>query len=185
MLLFLHVMLESCDLWLPKAHIVLMVLAVKNSQLKMAFCDCSKEWGDLSRVSVSSNPCGFRSIWCIRHVTLTYMWCVSGSLYMSRLDIRWQSQNHFLCCTWHDVFMTPVMQLVPAQDFFLWGPILVFFLILDHMDMATDALFLGTAVACSDQISSAYQQLGCHFGHRAVRTTIHTETSSIQRVAFL
>eukprot|EP00434_Breviolum_minutum_P020080 symbB.v1.2.017712.t1/scaffold1384.1/size122353/2 len=65
------------------AHIVLMVLAVKNSQLKMAFCDCSK-------------------------------------------------------------------------DFFLWGPILVFFLILDHMDMATDALFLGTAVACSDQISSAY-----------------------------
>jgi len=66
------------------AHIALMIIAVNKSPLKVAFCDCSK-------------------------------------------------------------------------DFFLWGPILVFFLILDHMDMATDALFVGSAAACTDRISWQYQ----------------------------
>eukprot|EP00435_Cladocopium_sp_Y103_P043705 s726_g12.t1 len=44
-----------------------------------------------------------------------------------------------------------------SKDFFLWGPILVFFLILDHMDMATDAMFVGSAAACTDRISWQYQ----------------------------
>jgi len=36
----------------------------------------------------------------------------------------------------------------------------VFFLILDHMDMATDAMFVGSAAACTDRISWQYEQLG-------------------------
>lgn len=44
-----------------------------------------------------------------------------------------------------------------SKDFFLWGPILVFFLILDHMDMVTDAMFVGSAAACTDRISWQYE----------------------------
>lgn len=33
-------------------------------------------------------------------------------------------------------------------------------MILDHMDMATDAMFVGTAAACSPMIENAYVQPG-------------------------
>eukprot|EP00913_Durusdinium_trenchii_P002339 g2161.t1 len=45
-----------------------------------------------------------------------------------------------------------------SKGFFLSGPLLIFFMILDHMDMATDAMFVGTAAACSPMIENAYVQ---------------------------
>eukprot|EP00438_Fugacium_kawagutii_P002058 Skav212339 [mRNA] locus=scaffold1488:121363:127226:+ [translate_table: standard] len=51
----------------------------------------------------------------------------------------------------------PVSFCSCSKDIFRVGPVMVFFLILDHLDGATDALFVGSAVACTDLISSTYQ----------------------------